>query len=294
MHSIPDALNGGYLLAWPSGRQFAYFNQNAEDMKLLEWFDRLIRPIAVPNLTVVLITCQAIFYVFILSNPNIVSRATLVASKVLEGEVWRLCSFVMIPPTTNLLFALIAWYLFYLMGNALESQWGTVRYNVFLWVGMLLTMAVAFLAPNRPLSNAFLAGSVFLAFATFYPDFELRLFFILPVKIKWLALLTWIGYAGQLLFGFWEDRLAVVASVGNYLLFFGPMLYERLKSRRRRQAWKTKMTAQAHAPRHVCGVCEITNLSHPDMDFRYCSTCDQCFCNEHLRNHEHAEATETT
>ena len=262
-------------------------------MKFLERLDRILRPIAVPNLTVILIACQAILFLFSFSSPGILSRATLIAGKVLQGEVWRLCSFVMVPPSQSLIFLLIGWYLFYLMGNALEAEWGTVRYNVFLWVGVLLTIALAFLIPTSPVDNAFLAGSVFLAFATFYPDFELRLFFILPVKIKWLALLSWVYYAGQLLFGLWEDRLAVLAAVGNYLLFFGPMLYDRLKNRRRQQAWKSKMKAQANGPRHTCGVCHVTNLSNPKMDFRYCSTCDQCFCDEHLRNHEHAETSET-
>ena len=96
-------------------------------------------------------------------------------------------TFVGEPPTTNLLFAFFFWYLFYLMGTVLESTWGAFRYNVYLLVGWAATVAVAFLQPNAPASISFLQASVFLAFAYLYPDFQILLFFILPVKVKWLA-----------------------------------------------------------------------------------------------------------
>lgn len=258
-------------------------------MKFIERLDRIFRPIAIPNVTAVLIACQAVFFVLSSLNPAITNIAVLSARRVLQGELWRLGSFVVVPPTRNMIFILFAWYLFYLMGSALESYWGTVRYNVFLWVGAILTIAVAFITPDETMPNYFLAGAVFLAFATYYPDFELLVFFILPVKIKWLALFAWLGFAGQFLFGTNGDRLAVVASVGNYVLFFGPYIYDRLINKQRRRAWQAKQRVNAKAPRHTCGTCGITNLSHPTMDFRYCSTCDGCFCSEHLRNHEHAE-----
>ena len=115
------------------------------------------------------------------------ANIALVPTKVLHGEVWRLVTFLCEPPTNNLVFAFFFWYLFFLMGTALESTWGVFRYNVYLLVGWAATVAVSFIQPEAPASAGFLQGSVFLAFAYLYPNFQLLLFFILPVKVKWLA-----------------------------------------------------------------------------------------------------------
>ena len=85
---------------------------------------------------------------------------------------------------TNRIFAFFAWYLFYLMGNALEGHWGAFRYNLFLLIGYLVTVAVAFLYPYAAATNIFIGGSVFLAFAYLYPDFQLYIFFIIPVRLN--------------------------------------------------------------------------------------------------------------
>ena len=163
-------------------------------MRLLEKLQRRFGRFAVPHVTEGLIACQALTYFFCQSEPAFLERIALVPRRVLEGEVWRLFTFVCQPPPMNLVFALFFWYMFYLMGTALENTWGTFRYNVYLLVGWLATVSVSFLQPDAPASIGFLQGSVFLAFAYLYPDFQLLLFFILPVKVKWLALLQWIGY----------------------------------------------------------------------------------------------------
>jgi len=160
---------------------------------------------------------------------------------------------------------------------------------MFLLIGIVATIAVSFLQPAAPSSNLFLQGSVFLAFAFLFPDFVLNLFFILPVKIKWLALVAWIGYLVQFLRGDWSDRLLVLASVGNFLLFFGGEIVQRFRSDRRRTAWEAKQDRAKRRPRHRCLVCGITNVTHPTMQFRYCTKCvGQCgYCTEHVHNHEH-------
>jgi hypothetical protein len=136
-------------------------------------------------------------------------------------------------------------------------------------------------------------GSVFLAFATYYPRFELRLFFVLPVQIRWLAYLQALGYAVAFLGGPLSVKLMVLASIGNYLLFFGPMLFERIRSYRRKAAWSSRQFSTGNAPRHTCASCGVNSNSHPEMDFRYCSKCngDLAYCEEHLRNHEHIAET---
>src|SRR5512144_1586486 len=190
-------------------------------MSLIDKLDRKFRRYAVHNVTTYLIVGQVIFFLFVLSGRFILDRVVLIPELVRAGEWWRLITFLFIPPLTNPIFAFFAWYLFYLMGNALEGHWGAFRYNLFLLTGYIVTVAVTFLFPFSAATNIFIGGSVFLAFAYLYPDFQLYLFFIVPVKIKWLALLTWIGYAYQLLVGSWSTRVLVLASISNFLLFFG-------------------------------------------------------------------------
>ena len=188
-------------------------------MSLLDKIERRFRRFALPHLTIGLILCQVVVYAMSQGQmlkagggdpqgQTVLDRIALVPDKVLEGQVWRLLTFVCEPPVTNVVFALFFWYLFYLMGEALELNWGPFRYNVYLLIGYLATVAVSFLTPQAPASIGFLEGSVFLAFAALFPDFVIHLFFLLPVKIKWLALLAWIGYFFALVFGDLDDTLA--------------------------------------------------------------------------------------
>jgi len=170
-------------------------------------------------------------------------------------------------------------------------MWGTFRYNVFLLVGYVATVGAAFLVPDAPASILFLEGSVFLAFAYLYPDFRLYIMFVLPVRIKWLALLTWIGYFLVILSGNLIAIVMIFASVANFFVFFGRDILRRARSGRRLMRDQAARSASRAKPRHRCTICGITNQTHPDMDFRYCSKCagSPCYCEEHLRNHQHVE-----
>ena len=262
-------------------------------MSLLDKLERKIGAWAVPNLTIYLIAGQTVFYVMFLTGRVDRSVTLLSAGLLLQGEWWRLATFIFDPPLSNPLFALFAWYLFYLMGSALEEQCGAFRYNVFLLIGFLMTVAAAFLVPGAAVSNIFIGGSVFLAFAWLYPDFTINIFFVLPVKIKWLALLTWLWYGFQLLFGAWPTRLLVLASVCNFLLFFARDLVWMAKSGKRRMGWQARQVPRRDdTPFHRCTVCGITDKDDPRMDFRYCPDCagQQCFCPAHIRDHEHVKS----
>ncbi len=258
-------------------------------MRFLDKLQRRFGRFAVPHLTEGLIVCQVVTYFLLQGRPDLRDMIALVPGRVLQGEVWRLVTFVCQPPITNLLFAVFAWYLFYLMGTALETTWGTFRYNVYLLVGWLATIGVSFLQPASPASIGFLQGSVFLAFAYLYPDFQLLLFFILPVKVKWLAMFAWAGYIFTMLFGSPMTQLLVAASVCNFVLFFWHDIFLRVKAAERRIERKAQATHSAHVPRHTCTVCGVTSLSDPKMSFRYCSKCagTPCYCAEHLHNHPH-------
>jgi hypothetical protein len=261
-------------------------------MKLLDHLEKRFRRFGVPHVTEVLIACQVAVYFLQSGSPEIVERAVLVPRLVLGGEVWRVLSFLLVPPLSNPIFAVFFWYLFYLMGTALEASWGVFRYNVYLLIGWLATVAAAFVLPDQQCSNGFLQGSVFLAFAALYPNFELLLFFLLPVKVKWLALLTWIYYFSVLVFDGWPMRLLVGASICNFLVFFGRDILRRMSTGRRRMSRQAERIVQRSKPLHTCRICGINNLTHPRAGFRYCSLCAGtcCYCGEHARNHAHVAA----
>ena len=257
-------------------------------MAFLDKLERKYRKIAIPNITLYIVVCQAIFYIAAYSGNLDVSRMWMIPSLVLQGEWWRLIAFIFIPPSNSLIFVFFSLYFFYMMGSALEGHWGAFRYNLFLLLGWLLTVAVAFLIPGGAATNVFIGASVFLAFAHLYPDFTIYLFFILPVKIKWLALLTWVGYGLSLLFGAWSTRIFVLASIGNYLVFFGSDILWSIKSGQRKMKQQVKTISGSDEPFHRCTVCGKSDVSHPAMEFRYCPECGGLgYCMEHIENHEH-------
>ncbi len=266
--------------------------RKAERMGIIDILEKKLGRYAPANITLYLIAGQTLVYVLFMMGRLDPSQVAYSADSVLRGEWWRLLSFPFDPPVRNLLFAFFAWYLFYLMGSALEEHWGAFRYNLFLLTGYLLTVAVSFLIPGHFVTNAFLAGSVFLAFAFLFPDFQLLLFFVLPVRIKWLALITWLGYGYIILTGGWAGRLLALASIGNFLLFFARDIIVNLRYGRKQLSRRVSASARSNdKPFHRCTVCGITDKTHPDMDFRYCPQCDgqHGYCRDHIFNHEHVK-----
>lgn len=270
-------------------------------MGLFNRFERHFGRFSVSNLALYLIGGQVMFLGFSLLAQFDLTRIMLWPVLVLEGEWWRLFTFVLVPPASGQLsmvdavFLGITWYFFFMISQALENHWGTFRFNLFFFIGWFLTVAVAFLTPHHPTSYAFFAVSVFLAFAFLNPDFELYLFFILPVKIKWFALLMWLGFAFAFVTGDWNIRLGVLAATGNFLIFFTPEIIQRMKTGRRHMNQQVRRAAfkpVENEPRHRCVVCGETDLSNPQLDFRYCSKCahDECYCSEHIFTHEHTTA----
>jgi hypothetical protein len=259
-------------------------------MNLIDRLDRKFGRYAVTNSTVYLIAAQTMFYVLIMMGKLDRSQLWFSADSLFRGEWWRLVTFLFDPPLQNPFFAFFAWYLFYLMGSALEELWGAFRYNLFLLLGFLLMIAASFVTPAYPVSNAFIAGSVFLAFAHLFPDFQLLLFFVLPVRVKWLALLTWLGYGYLFLVGDWSTKMMVLASVGNFLLFFARDIMLSIRYGKRKMMKRAAATVPKSGQHfHRCTVCGITDKTHPDMDFRYCPDCtgQQCYCTEHIYQHDH-------
>ncbi len=257
-------------------------------MKLLDKLERRLSWLGIPNLVLVLIVGQIAAWGLSLSDPKIINVMVFSLPHILAGEVWRIVSFLLIPPRVGLIFLIFAWYIFYLMGSALETQWGETKFTLYVLVGILSTVAASFLSilffgVNMPTDNTFLSLSVLLAFAFLFPNFELNLFLVLPVKVKWLGWLSGAGIAWSFITGSAPVKLYALASVFNFFLFFGSDIIEIFKSRERRkkhQAKMAKIDAELKSePFHVCTVCGATDVSHPDRDFRYrkdgaiCSVC---------------------
>lgn len=263
-------------------------------MKLLDRLERRFGRFAIPNLALLIVVGQG--FVLLMSWANagqpggggVISEWRLQGSEVLAGQWWRLVTFVFVPPGSGIL-VLFALYLFLIMGGALETQWGAFRFNVYLLLGWLASVAAAFIAPGEPASVGYLGSGVFLAFAWLFPDFKLYLMFVLPVPIKYLAWITWLIYGINLVSGDPIDQLLVLAATFNFALFFGSDIALKLRAGRRRQQHRRQTAQDKSAAFHTCSHCGLTDKDDPRMLFQFCSTCtgDHEYCQEHLRAHEH-------
>ncbi|HVS53092.1 MAG TPA: hypothetical protein VHD62_12115 [Opitutaceae bacterium] len=267
-------------------------------MSFLDKLERALGRFAIPNLTLYLVIGQVFVLLgamLQLFDPRLVMLVPVLAR---VGQWWRIVTFLFLPPfpssAAGYVFLVFGWYLFYLMGSALEGYWGTFRYNVFLFLSYALTVGLSFATPGAPVTNTFILGSVFLAFAYLNPDFELLIFFILPVKIKWLALLAWAWGTVLFIMGDLAVRLQIGASIASFALFFGGDILRNGRASRRTKAHAAAARREDAEPRHRCYVCGKTDLSHPQLDFRYCSKCagDQCYCPEHIHHHAHVVAAD--
>jgi len=258
-------------------------------MNSLKKIERKLGRFAIHNLTLYLVGGQGVALLLALTAPGFLGSIVLIPAAVLAGEWWRLLSFVFTPPSGNPIFAIFTLYLLYFMGGSLEAHWGTFRYNLYVLIGFLLTIAAAFLFPFAAASNVYVTGSIFLAFAFLFPDYQIYLFFVLPVRIKWLALLTWLYYGYVFLIGDGSARLLIVAAIANFLLFFGKDIFYKVRYGHRRIKSQASVIANRDKPIHVCAVCGITDKTHRTMDFRYCTKCEPplAYCTDHLRNHQH-------
>lgn len=211
-------------------------------------FERFMEKHAIRNLSLVLIICYAFGYMIELVNNSFIYYLTLNPYAILHGQVWRLLTWLIIPPPTgNLFYMLIMLLFYYSIGTALERTWGTVRYNIYILTGILLTIAGAFLMmgytylahrvaldtfgienffkfSSTYFSTYYVNMSIFLAYAATFPDAVVLLMFILPVKVKWLgiAYAALLGYelVSAVTGGMYYAGFAILASLANFIIFF--------------------------------------------------------------------------
>jgi hypothetical protein len=184
------------------------------------------------------VASSALVALFDMAHPGLISLLYLSTGGAWAGQWWRFITFLFVPPGLSPLFLLLWLYVFYLYAHSLEAEWGAFRFTLYYGVGALATMAVAFTPEPGVVSNAWLNASLFLAFAALFPDVELLLFFVLPVKVKWLGYIAWASLIWALGSGDLLTRLSITAALLNYFLFFGPELWQ--KARLRVQVWNNR------------------------------------------------------
>lgn len=258
----------------------------------------------IPNLMLYIVIAQIGVYVLDIFMRGQLSAYWLPFSReaILHGQVWRLVTFVILPSDSNPFFLLLSCYFYYWIGTALEREWGTAKFSLFYLSGVVLSIVSGMLLGLTRIYYVHL--SIFLIIATLYGEMQVLLFFVLPIKMKWMALIDValilfdvIQYA---MAGYWVGALMPLASFVNYFVFTWPFWSAKLGVARRRadpqvinfkraqrQAQKqAKATGGYH---HKCAVCGITDADDPSMEFRYCSKCDgyYCYCMKHINNHVH-------
>lgn len=248
--------------------------------------------LAIPNLTYYLLIGQVITYIFVTLNPQYANFLSLSGQQVLKGEWWRLFLFLFTPIVDSPIFAALVWYIFYLYGTALEKYWGSFRYLIYILILYLLTMVAAFLFPAWVLGNTHIYTSIFLAFAYLYPDFTLYLFFILPVKVKWLALFLWVWLGVGILTGNYSVKIMSLLTVTNFLLFFGNDLINSTRLKTRSATIGASRHLTSPKAYHVCWKCKRNEVADPDMQILYCKDCvpSTCYCEKHIDNHTHRKS----
>ncbi len=157
---------------------------------------------------------------------------------ILAGEVWRIFTFILLPPSASAVFIIFALYMYWLYGSALESNWGAFRFNLFYFLGMLGTIAVGFIFGVA--ANYYLNLSLFLAFALLYPDFEVNLFFILPIKVKYIAFADLLYFGYLFVVSSWPYRVMIIVSLINVIIFFWSDLVSNIKRLRQNHEMKKR------------------------------------------------------
>ncbi len=198
----------------------------------MTWLDRLERRFgawAISRFALFIVMANGLIYLLAMARPEFIDRLLLDPDAIRHGEIWRAITFLFVPPQLGPFWMMFWLLLLYQFALALEQEWGDFRFGLFYGIGALATIVAALWIVGASLSNVPLNTTLFLAFATLFPDFELLLFFILPVKVKYLAWLTWLGMMGSLVMGSEVTRVAIGASLVNYALFFGPQIWETIK-----------------------------------------------------------------
>lgn len=285
-------------------------------------FERKFGKYAIPNISLYLIICYAVGFLISMINSDFLGYLTLDPFKIFfHGQVWRLVTWILIPPSSsNIFFTLIMLIFYYSIGTQLERTWGTYRYNLYLFLGMLFTVMgsillflFALIMGAQPwglgtqtvyqLSNGILIYfgafstyyinmSIFLAYAATFPDMQVLLMFIIPIKVKWLGIVYGAMLVFECLTGGLVTWVVIGSSLLNFVVFFLTSrnhIHMSPKQMKRRHEFKRQTQTAAGITKHKCAVCGRTEKDDPTLEFRFCSKCygNYEYCQYHLYTHEH-------
>lgn len=286
-------------------------------MNFLNKLERKYGRYAIHNLSLYIIICYVIGYFLYMpamfGGGSPLSLIALNPYLICHGQIWRIVTWVLVPPSRLDIFTIVMLYFYYSIGTTLERTWGTFRYNVYIFSGMLFTIAGAFIlyfiyvyGGQYPAADAgyiislafstyYINLSIFLAFAAVYPNLQVLLFFVIPVKMKYLAYID----VAMLAYSFFGNRglapkVAIVMSLLNFIVFFLTTRdYKRVspKEVHRRNEFR-RQTAKMTSPtmtKHKCAICGRTEKTDDSLEFRFCSKCNGNYeyCQDHLFTHEH-------
>ncbi|MBD5545002.1 MAG: hypothetical protein HDR01_12405 [Lachnospiraceae bacterium] len=293
-------------------------------MYFLDKWEKKWGKYAIPNITMYLIICYAFGYILQWTKSSFfLDYLTLDPYAILHGQVWRLFTWIIVPPSGFDVFTLIMLYFYYSIGRSLEYAWGTFRYNVYMFSGMLFTIVGAFLMyagcelfageallalgaagegafysyASYSFSTYYICMSMFLAYAITFPEMQVLLLMIIPVKVKVLGviyaimMLYYVITAGQAgIFGI-PIQVAIVSTLLNAIIFFvvTRKSFRTPKQFKRQRAYKKQTAKMMSITKHKCAICGRTEMDSPDLEFRFCSKCqgNYEYCSEHLYTHKH-------
>lgn len=261
---------------------------------------------AVPNLTFWLIGAWVLGYIIQFTMPEVQGLLTLEPHLILHGQVWRIVSWILIPPPVNILFLIFFISCYYFIGTSIEQAIGTFRYNVYLFGGLLCSVLGAFilyviyyLVAGIPVtgiggyfSTQYVTMSLFMAYASIFPNTQFQLWFIIPFKAKWLGIIDAVWMLFTFIVINWAGRVAILASLMNFLIFFfSTRNYKKYSPHeiRRKQVYRQQMRQAQSVTKHKCAICGRTEKDGDDLQFRFCSKCEGNYeyCQDHLFTHQH-------
>jgi hypothetical protein len=214
---------------------------NSQNPRWIQYLERKIPWLSVPNLAIILVTLQALGFFFVMMDPIWVTRFALVPELVLAGEPWRLITFLALPLSTSPIWVFFTlWFLYYVV-NVIENEWGAFKTTFYVLVSIILMIGFSFLFDYPITEISGFESTLFLASAALFPEMEVRLYMILPVKMKWLAWVSLAMVGIHFLSTDWGGKFYILAVYANYFIFFGPAIFYQLRQKIRKARFQAKL-----------------------------------------------------
>ena len=288
-------------------------------MRFIDKLERKYGRYGIENLTMYIIISYVLGYALMYINPGALSMLGLNVTKILQGQVWRLITWIVYPPSTSspLWFVIAILFFYYPISASLEHTWGKFKFTLYILSGMIFTVIAAFILHfvmggvldglgGIIFSTYYISLSIFLAYSLTYPDMTVLLMFVIPIKMKWMS----IVYAAIVIYdvaryfmnGAWFMALPIIASLLNFVIFFlGTRDFNRYnpKEIHRKNEFKRAVNGGSKTvpfpgnsnavTKHKCAVCGRTEKDDPNLEFRFCSKCNGNYeyCQDHLYTHIH-------